>query len=190
MFSRFFIDRPIFASVLSIVITLAGGIVLFTLPVTLYPDITPPTVEVSASYPGANAQVVVDTVAAPIEQQVNGVEGMIYMSSSSADDGSYSLNVTFEIGTDMDMATVLVQTGTLKKGDIVTIYMPMVPELAVAMLDALNRCNVKSTWCTLYPGGYPSDFYRRLQELKAHYDPDNRFSHSYDLAGTNSTQRT
>ncbi|MBV8605979.1 MAG: efflux RND transporter permease subunit, partial [Singulisphaera sp.] len=74
MFSRFFIDRPIFASVLSIVITLAGGIAVWTLPVAQYPDITPPTVEVSAYYPGANAQVVADTVAAPIEQQVNGVE--------------------------------------------------------------------------------------------------------------------
>ena len=79
MFSRFFIDRPIFASVLSIVVTLAGSIALFTLPIAQYPEITPPTVEVAASYPGANAQVVADTVAAPVEQQVNGVEGMMYM---------------------------------------------------------------------------------------------------------------
>src|SRR6476659_8951367 len=109
VFSRFFINRPIFASVLSIVIVLAGGIALFTLPVAQYPDITPPTVEVSAIYPGANAQVVADTVAAPIEQQVNGVEKMMYMSSQSNNDGSYTLDVTFEIGTDVNMAQVLVQ---------------------------------------------------------------------------------
>lgn len=109
MFSRFFINRPIFASVLAIVIVLAGGVTVMTLPVAQYPDITPPTVQVSAAYPGANAQVVADTVAAPIEQQVNGVEGMLYMSSTSASDGSYKLTVTFEVGTDLDMASVLVQ---------------------------------------------------------------------------------
>ncbi len=109
MFSRFFIDRPIFASVLSIVITLAGAIVLFTLPITQYPEITPPTVEVSAVYSGANAQVVADTVAAPIEQQVNGVEGMLYMSSQCTNDGMYSLTVAFRPGTDLNLAQVLVQ---------------------------------------------------------------------------------
>ena len=109
MFSRFFIDRPIFASVLSIVITLAGGIAVFTLPVTQYPEITPPTVEVSAVYPGANAQVVADTVAAPIEQQVNGVEDMMYMSSQCTNDGVYRLTVTFHPGTDLNLAQVLVQ---------------------------------------------------------------------------------
>ena len=109
MFSRFFIDRPIFASVLSIVVTLAGGITLWTLPVAQYPDITPPTVEVSAYYPGANAQVVADTVAAPIEQQVNGVENMMYMSSQCTNDGNYTLTVTFKPGVDLNMAQVLVQ---------------------------------------------------------------------------------
>ena len=109
MFSRFFIDRPIFASVLSIVITLGGGIALFTLPVAQYPEITPPTVEVSAVYPGANAQVVADTVAAPIEQQVNGVENMMYMSSQCTNDGTYTLTVTFKPGTDLNIAQVLVQ---------------------------------------------------------------------------------
>ena len=109
MISRFFIDRPIFASVLSIVITLAGGIALGTLPVAQYPEITPPTVEVSASYPGANARVVADTVAAPIEQQVNGVENMMYMSSQCTNDGNYTLTVTFKPGTDLNISQVLVQ---------------------------------------------------------------------------------
>jgi multidrug efflux pump subunit AcrB len=109
MFSRFFINRPIFASVLSIVITLGGGIALFTLPVAQYPEIAPPTVEVSASYPGANAQVVADTVAAPIEQAVNGVENMMYMSSQCTNDGNYSLTVTFKPGTDLNISQVLVQ---------------------------------------------------------------------------------
>ena len=109
MFSKFFINRPIFASVLSIVIVLAGLIALRSLPVAQYPDITPPTVEVSASYPGANAQVVADTVAAPIEQQVNGVEGMMYMSSQCTNDGSYTLTVTFQPGSDLNIAQVLVQ---------------------------------------------------------------------------------
>ena len=107
--SRFFINRPIFAIVISIVIVIAGAVSLISLPISKFPEITPPTVQVTAFYPGANAQVVAETVAAPIEQEVNGVENMIYMSSVSADDGSYALTVTFEIGVDMDMATVLVQ---------------------------------------------------------------------------------
>ena len=109
MFSRFFIDRPIFATVLSIVITLAGGIAVFALPVTQYPEITPPTVEVSAVYPGANSRTVADTVAAPIEQQVNGVESMMYMSSQCTNDGNFTLTVTFRPGTDLNLAQVMVQ---------------------------------------------------------------------------------
>src|SRR3954462_11868563 len=107
--SRFFIDRPIFALVLSIIITLGGGIAVLTLPIAQYPEITPPTVEVSAYYPGANAQVVADTVAAPIEQSVNGVENMMYMSSQCTNDGMYKLTVTFRLGVDLNMAQVLVQ---------------------------------------------------------------------------------
>src|SRR5881227_3892794 len=107
--ARFFIDRPIFSAVLSIVLTIAGGVAILVLPIAQYPDIAPPTVQVSATYPGANAKVVADTVAAPIEQQVNGVENMMYMSSTSSADGSYSLTITFEIGTNLDNAQVLVQ---------------------------------------------------------------------------------
>jgi len=109
MFSKFFIDRPIFASVLSIVITLAGFLSVFTLPLAQFPRITPPTVQVTCSYPGASARDVAEAVAAPIEKEVNGVEGMMYMSSSCANDGSYSLTVTFHQGVDLNMAQVLVQ---------------------------------------------------------------------------------
>ncbi|HEY8514749.1 MAG TPA: multidrug efflux RND transporter permease subunit [Candidatus Binatia bacterium] len=109
MSSRFFIDRPIFASVVSLLIVIAGAVAYTQLPVAQYPDITPPVIWVEAHYPGASAQVVADTVASPIEQEVNGVEGMLYMSSTSSSDGSYSLTITFEVGTDPDMASVLVQ---------------------------------------------------------------------------------
>ena len=109
MLSRFFINRPIFATVLSILIVVAGVITLRSLPVEQYPTITPPTVVVEAQYPGANATTIAQMVATPIEQQVNGVEGMLYMSSTSSSVGVYRLTVTFGVGTDLDMATVLVQ---------------------------------------------------------------------------------
>ncbi len=109
MFSKFFINRPIFATVLAILMILAGLLTVRTLPVAQYPDITPPTVFVMASYPGADAKTVAETVGVPIEEQVNGVEGMMYMSSTSGSDGSYSLEITFENGTDPDMAAVKVQ---------------------------------------------------------------------------------
>ena len=109
MLTRYFIDRPIFATVLSVAIALAGLIAFFTLPIAQYPQITPPGVQVTIQYPGASAQVVADTVAAPIEQQVNGIERMLYMSSQSGNDGSYSLTVTFDIGTDTNTALVMVQ---------------------------------------------------------------------------------
>ena len=108
-FSRLFIYRPVLALVISIVIVLVGAIAIPILPVESMPDITPPTVAVSATYPGANAEVLEETVAAPIEQEVNGVEKMLYMSSKSTASGSYELTVTFEVGTDVDMATVLTQ---------------------------------------------------------------------------------
>jgi len=109
MFSRFFIERPIFANVLAIVTMLIGGVTVFLLPIEQYPQITPPTVQVTTVYPGADAKVLSDTVASPIEQEVNGVEGMLYMSSTCASDGSYNLTVTFDVGTNLDMAQVLVQ---------------------------------------------------------------------------------
>ncbi len=109
MFSRFFIDRPIFATVLAVLMILVGVITVKTLPVAQYPDITPPTVSVSATYPGADAQTVAETVGVPIEESVNGVEGMMYMSSTSGSDGSYSLTVTFKEGTSLDDASVKVQ---------------------------------------------------------------------------------
>ena len=121
MLTRFFIDRPVLAWVISIVIFLMGLIAAGLLPIAQYPEITPPTIRVTTSYPGANAQVVADTVAAPIEQQVNGVENMLYMSSQSSNDGSYTLDVTFAVGTNMNMAQVLVQNR-------VAIAEPMLPD--------------------------------------------------------------
>lgn len=122
MISHFFIDRPIFASVLSIVATLAGAVALLALPVAQYPDVAPPTVLVTALYPGANALTVRDTVAAPIEQQVSGVENMLYMSSLCTNDGAYVLTVTFKLGMDSDMAQVLVQNR-------VQLAEPVIPDL-------------------------------------------------------------
>ena len=108
-FSHFFIERPIFAMVISIVIVIAGLLAYISLPTAQYPEIAPPTVQVTASYPGADPKVVAETVATPIEEQVNGVENMLYMSSQSTADGTMTLTVTFKLGTDLDIAQVLVQ---------------------------------------------------------------------------------
>jgi len=123
--ARFFIDRPVLGVVISAVILLAGFAAVKTLPIAQYPEITPPTVQVSCTYPGASAKVVRDTVAAPIEQQVNGVEHMLYMSSQSTNDGGYNLTVTFQLGTNLDMAQVLVQNR-------VALAMPQLPDAVKA----------------------------------------------------------
>ncbi len=122
MFSRFFIDRPILATVLSVVITLAGALALFRLPLALYPPITPPIIQLDCSYPGASAQLVSETVASPIEQEVNGVEGMMYMASQCGNDGSYNLVITFEHGVDLNVAAVLVENR-------LALAMPLLPEV-------------------------------------------------------------
>src|SRR3954451_349753 len=122
MISHFFIDRPIFAAVLSIVITLAGAVALRGLALAQFPSVTPPTVQVTCNYPGASAKEVADAVAAPIEQQVNGVERMMYMSSQCANDGSYNLTVTFQQGVDLNLAQVLVQNR-------VNLAVPQLPEV-------------------------------------------------------------
>ena len=109
MFAKFFIEHPVLANVIALVIMLLGGVAVFLLPVSEYPPITPPTVQVTTSYPGASAKTLVETVALPIEQQVNGVEKMLYMQSNCTGDGRYTLTVTFQVGTDLDFAQVLVQ---------------------------------------------------------------------------------
>jgi HAE1 family hydrophobic/amphiphilic exporter-1 len=109
MFSKFFIDRPRFAGVVSVVLVLLGLLAIAVLPISQYPNITPPQIIIKATYPGASAKVLVDTVAIPVENAINGVEDMLYMSSSSDDNGSYKLTITFNVGTDPDMARVKVQ---------------------------------------------------------------------------------
>src|SRR5215472_854211 len=122
MFSHFFIQRPIFASVLSIVITLAGAVSVVNLPVAQYPPITPPSIMVTCTYPGADARVVAESIAAPIEQQVNGVENMMYMVSQSNNDGSYQLTVTFKPGVNLNFAQVLVQNR-------INLALPLLPDV-------------------------------------------------------------
>src|SRR5436189_4758742 len=122
MFSHFFIERPIFASVMSIIITLAGAVAVINLPLAQYPQITPPSIIVMCTYPGADARVVAESVAAPIEQQVNGVEDMLYMVSQSNIDGSYTLTVTFKPGVNLNFAQVLVQNR-------INLAMPNLPDV-------------------------------------------------------------
>ena len=152
--SRFCIDRPIFATVISIVITLAGAVAMFGLPVAQYPDIMPPQITVSATYPGANAQVVADNVAAPIEQQVNGADNMIYMNSSSSSTGNMTLNVFFEVGTNPELAQVDVQNR-------VNLALPQVPSSVQQQGIQVQK---KSS---------------AFMMVIAVYSPDNRFDSTY-----------
>ena len=157
-FGRFFIDRPRFATVISAVITLVGLISYFNLPVTQYPDIVPPTININASYPGATPDVVAETVATPLEQSINGVEGMLYMSSQSTTSGQLRLTITFEVGTDIDTAQVLVQNR-------VALAEPRLPEevrrLGVTtqksspdLMIAVNLISPKGTYDNLYLSNY------------------------------------
>lgn len=164
MLSKIFINRPIFASVISIVITLAGVVSVTQLPVAQYPEITPPTVQVNCIYPGASAKVVADTVAAPIEQQVVGVENMLYMSSQATNDGTYNLTVTFALGTDLNMAQVLVQNR-------VAIAMPQLPDVvkatgvttkkkSPAILLVVNMISPTGQYNQLYLSNYATIYVR------------------------------
>ncbi len=156
--SSFFIDRPKFAIVISLVILLAGAISIARLPVAMYPEITPPQVQISAFYPGASGEVVEATVAAPIEQQVNGVEDMIYMSSTSSNSGAYNLSVTFEVGTDPDIAAVNVQNRVA----LATSQLPTevvqrgvsVRKSSSTMLMVVNLFSPKGTYDDVFLGNY------------------------------------
>jgi multidrug efflux pump len=170
-FSYFFIGRPIFASVLSILIVLAGGITAFFLPVAQYPDVVPPTVVVSATYPGANAQTVAETVATPIEQQVNGVSGMLYMSSQSTNGGLMTLTVTFALGTNPDIAQVLVQNQ-------VAIALPSLPQSVrqIGVVTQKSSPNLMMVVNLTSPDGrYDSDYLSNYASIQIQ-DPLKRVS--------------
>jgi len=158
MISRFFIERPILANVIAILIIILGVVAVFGLPVAQYPDITPPTVQVTATYPGASARVVADTIALPIEQQVNGVEDMLYMQSTSASDGTYKLVITFKVGTDLDMAQILVQNR-------VATAVPQLPldvqkqgavtkKVSTAILQVINLYSPEGRYDSLFLSNY------------------------------------
>src|ERR671913_455148 len=192
-FAHFFVDRPIFATVLSIVLLLVGGIAYTTLPIAQYPEIAPPTVVVRAIYPGADAQTVAATVATPLEQQINGVENMLYMSSYSTSDGSMSLTVTFKLGTDLDQANVLVQNRvaiatprlpaevralgvtTLKSSpDLMMVVHMLSPDESYDQLYVSNyaRNNVRDVLLRLDGVGDLTIFGERQYSLRVWLDPD------------------
>lgn len=175
MFSSFFIYRPKFALVISIVITIAGILGYVALPVEQFPNITPPVVNVSATYTGANAEVLEETVAAPIEGQVNGVDDMIYMQSTSNDSGNYSLNVTFSVGTDPDIATVNTQNrvsqATSQLPSVVTSNGVTVQKASTNMLLVVTLYSPNGTYDPVFLSNYASinlkDPLARVQESAA-----------------------
>ena len=163
-FSHFFIDRPIFASVIAIILLIVGGVSYAGLPVAQYPEIAPPNIVVRASFPGADAETIAATVATPIEQQVNGVEDMLYMSSYSTSDGNMALTITFRLGTDLDKAQVLVQNR-------VAIAIPRLPDpvqrLGVTTLKStpdlmmvVHMLSPDDTYDQLYVSNYARDYVR------------------------------
>ncbi|MBS0559605.1 MAG: multidrug efflux RND transporter permease subunit [Proteobacteria bacterium] len=158
MISKFFIERPVLANVLAIVFVLLGIVSLFGLPVAQYPNVVPPTISVTTSYPGASARTVMDTVALPIEEQVNGVEHMLYMQSTSASDGTYSLTVTFEIGTDLDFAQVLVQnrvsSALSQLPQSVQAQGVVVQQKSTAILQIVTLTSPKHTYDSLFLSNY------------------------------------
>jgi multidrug efflux pump len=161
-FSYFFIERPIFASVLSMLILLAGGVTAFLLPIAQYPDVVPPTVVVSAFYPGANAQIVADTVATPIEEQINGVSGMLYMSSQSTNNGSMTITVTFAQGTNPDIAQVLVQNQ-------VAIALPLLPQMVrqIGVVAQKSSPNLMLLINLISPNGkYDAEYLSNYAEIQ------------------------
>lgn len=158
MISKFFIERPVLANVIAILMVVIGAVAVFALPVSQYPDVVPPTVQVTTRYPGASARTLIDTVALPIEQQVNGVEGMLYMQSYSAADGSYSLTVTFDIGTDLDAAQVLVQnrvsSAMASLPQAVQVQGVVVQKRSTAILQIVTLTSPDNRFDSLYLSNY------------------------------------
>src|ERR1700720_2301931 len=136
MISKFFIERPVLANVIAILMVLIGAVALYDLPIAQYPDVVPPTVQVATRYPGASARTLIDSVALPIEQQVNGVENMLYMQSTNADDGTYTLAVTFAIGTNPDLAQDLLQARGLVPQDVINIIQQQSQEVTAGQVGA------------------------------------------------------